>query len=88
VPSSGSTTQTRERCKTNGIVHALFGKPAFPVAQKFLAQNGVEGAIRFGYGIVSGFVFCLNRSRSEAGKNRARGFQRGVNAFQNLSVRF
>ena len=64
--------------QADGIVHALFGKPAFSIAQQFFAQNGVERAICFRYGIVSGFVFRLNRSRSEAGEYRTRGFQRGA----------
>jgi len=39
--------------QANGIVDAFFRKPAFALAQQFLAQNCVECAIRFGYGIVS-----------------------------------
>ena len=74
--------------QTDGIVHALFGKPALAIAQKFLAQNRVQGAVCFGYWIASDFVFRLNRSRREASKNRARGFQCGLNAFQYLRVEF
>ena len=80
VPSRGSTTQTCDRCKSDGIVHAFFGKPALAIAQEFLAQNRVQGAIGFGYWIVPNFVFRLNRSRREAGKNRARGLHRRLNA--------
>ena len=74
--------------QADGIVHALFRKPAFSVAQQFLAQNGVESAIGFGDGIVPDLVFGFNRSGREAGEDRARGFQRGMNAFQYLCVGF
>jgi hypothetical protein len=36
---------------------------------------------------VSNFKLRLNRSRSEAREDGARGFKRGLNAFQYLSVR-
>jgi hypothetical protein len=45
-------------------------------------QNRIKGAVSLGYGIVSDFVFCFNCPRSEARKNRARGFDGGVDAFQ------
>ena len=29
--------------QADGVVYTLFRKPAFPIVQEFLAQNGVEG---------------------------------------------
>src|SRR5271170_6501646 len=62
------------------VVDTLFRKPTLAIEQQFLAENGVEGAICLGYGIVSGFIFGFDRSRREAAEDRARGLQRGVNA--------
>ena len=86
VPSSGSTTQTRRFLQPDRIVHALFGKPAFAIAQQFLAQHGVQSAVGFGHGVVPGLVFRLNRPGSEAREDCARRLQRGLNAWQNFGV--
>ena len=51
------------------IVDALFGEPAFAVAQQILAQHGVDGAVGFGDGIVSGLVFGFDFAGSEAGED-------------------
>ena len=68
------------------IVGGFLREPAFAVTQQVLAQDSVDGAVGFGDGIVSGFVFGCDCAGSEAGEDFAGCVEGGLNALQNIGV--
>ena len=86
VPSSGSTTQTRRLSRRETIIHALFREPALAVTQQILAQHRIDGAVRFGHGVVPSLVFGFDLAGSEAGKDGTGRVERRLNALQNIRV--
>ncbi len=73
--------------KTRKIIGTFLGKPSLALSQQVLSKYGINGAVRLGHRIMSGFILGCDFSRRESGKDFPGCFNSSFYPLQHPGIR-